>query len=147
MLGGFAPLPLRLVADDLRGLSAAQHARLCTDLRSAVEAAPFAVITGSWTLSTATITSYLGQNGVGLAAAPAIVDIGSGFRELTWAAAYTDDYGIVTGTRIKHAIASINATAEAYISPTVTDPLNVRLRGFGATGSTLVNASWTLVVY
>lgn len=147
MLGGFAPLPLRLVADALSGLSAAQHARLCADLRASVEVAPFAVIVGVWTSSAATITSYLGQNGIGLASAPAIADIGSGFRELTWDAAYTDDYDVVTATRIQHAEASISATAESYINPTVTNPLQVRLRAFNATGSTLSDATWTLVVY
>lgn len=147
MLGGLAPLPLRLVADALQGLSAQQHARLSADLSAAVSTVPFAVMLANFSGTTGEITSYIGQNGVGLSHAPTLTYVGTGIRDFVWSDGYKDDYGSYGATNIVKADISLNSTFEFYGLATVTDRRTVRVRGFGGSGLGASAMSFCLVVY
>ncbi len=147
MLGGYAPLPLRLVADALRGLSASQHARLCADLTATVASAPFGIVTYEQTGATALdFVGYTGMNGVGEDAAPTIEAISTGVCKVTWADAYTDDYGNTAGVKLRHGLASCHtSSARRLATVTQESPTLMRVRTF-FTAST-INARVTLVVW
>lgn len=147
MLGGYAPLPLRLVADSLQGLSAQQHARLSADLKATVRTVPFAVLTVNISGTTATITSYIGQNGVGLGAAPTTTSIGAAFFDIEWGVAFEDDYGNIGATNITRAEISMSSTVERYGVATVQNRRTVRVRPFDGGGSTTSADDFCLVVY
>lgn len=96
-LGAFAPFPFRLGGSSVEGLTAAQHARICADLVAAKQAAPLAVVTVTRASSTSvSIVKYFGQNGIGLANAPALA-FNTGTPDLSVTltfAPFTDPYGI-----------------------------------------------------
>lgn len=109
--GAFCPLPIRLGGSAIDGLPAAQHARLCADLVAVSRTAPLAV----WTYEqifddpyTVTITSYWGQNGSGLAYAPAPTVNGGSFGDVsfTWSSqVFEDEYGVQHPIPIRAALA------------------------------------------
>ena len=102
-LGGFAPCPLPLGGTALDGLLVEQHARLSTDLRSIVQTAPFAVV--RFNTSSATPLAYLGQNDVGVLAAPTITSLGVGDARLLWDVSYLDEYDNAWAVDLSFAIA------------------------------------------
>lgn len=89
MLGSLNPLPMRLVADALQGLSAEQHARLSADLRCSVRTMPLAALFAGPT----GVFSYTSQMNVGVAFAPTLVAVSTGVYTLAWQAAYSDSFG------------------------------------------------------
>jgi len=102
-LGGFAPCPLPLGGTVLDGLLVEQHARLSTDLRSIVQTAPFAVV--HFNTSSATPLAYLGQNDVGVLAAPTITSLGVGDARLLWDVSYLDEYDNAWAVDLSFAVA------------------------------------------
>ena len=87
--GAFSPLPLRLGGTATEGVSAAQFARLSADLAAIRRTRPLARITYTQGTS-ATILTYRGVNGCGLAHAPAISTGGTGQNTITFDASYPD---------------------------------------------------------
>lgn len=129
-LGAFAPCPLPLGGTATDGLVAEQHARICADLKSAVAAAPFAIVRALTT--TGTIQAYLGQHGVGLNAAPTITKNGMGDITLMWEPSYLDEYDNAWPVYIKHAIVTAHEgalfTAGSMATVQLVDSRTLRIR-------------------
>jgi hypothetical protein len=139
-------MPLRLGGGKLDGWAPQQHARACADATAMARAKPLAVITlePNHILWTVTIYAYNGQHGQGIAAAPTCVVGGIGHTVLTWAPAYTDDYGMTTPTRIRHAKATI-VNDRGMTNWAITSPNVVHLYTWDGGGAARDNAV-TLVV-
>jgi len=148
-LGGFAPCPLPLGGTALDGLTAEQHARLASDLRSVIQTAPFAVIRFS-TNSTVPL-AYLGQHDVGIPAAPTITLLGAGRVRLTWNTSYRDEYDNAFAVNFRTVAASAafsggNAPAVNAIIQT-TNMMEVHAFIVVAGIPTFVNTDVSLVVW
>jgi hypothetical protein len=135
--GAFAPLPLRLGGSAEEGWAPAEHARLCADLTAVRRVSPLARLyvnqdTGS--PFAASVTSYAGQNGVGLLYAPTVTMNGAGDVTLTWPAYWTNDYQVQYPVKIRQARATPHATAARYRTVELL-PRAVRVRCFDAAGA------------
>lgn len=119
--GGYAPLPVRLGGDTETGWSAAQHARAAADLYACSLTSDFAILTVNKSGGTVTIESYLGQNGLGLAAAPLALNSGTGIITFFWPNTFKNDYDENFPVNIKYADAGVigtaNLTASASVGP------------------------------
>ena len=102
MLGGLAPLPIRLGGGALDGLTAEQHARLAADLAGAVRSCPFAVFTYTKVGPDVTFDSYNGMNGVGLEHVPTPTVTGAGEVTFEWPMSLEDPYGRGEPVHLRH---------------------------------------------
>jgi hypothetical protein len=93
MLGGFAPLPIRLGGTAQNGLTAAQHARICADMVAMARTMPLARI--GLTTGQTGVRHYQAQPITGVANAPdiSIGAPGAGWVRVTWPEGYTDPFG------------------------------------------------------
>lgn len=143
-----ANLPIRLGGDAETGWAPAQHARLCADLAAVKRVAPLSMVQVYQTTSGDTdIIHYCGQNGVGLAYAPTLVDNGTGDISLTWPAYWEDEYGVQAPIKIRLARASYSTSASTIAGRLATVEIvtgrTVRVRTFLHDG-TATNARFTL---
>lgn len=144
-LGGFAPLPLRLIADELRGLSAAQHARLCASLTATVKTCPFAIITFN-TDGTA-FQSYLAMHGEGEFVSPTIANISTGIATVEWEDDYEDDYENRRGVVLRHAMVTAHGAVAIFPVADLETATRVRVRSTRVSSDTVIDAVVTLVVW
>ncbi len=100
--GAFAPLPLRLGGSVQEGWPAAMHARFAADLIAIKRTAVLARWSYTVDGSSATILSYTGQNGSGLAYAPTATRNTTGDVSFVWPSNYfEDEYGIQEPFKIR----------------------------------------------
>lgn len=143
-LGGFAPFPLPLGGTAVDGLTAEQHARLSADLSACVRTVPFAML--HWSMATGTIINYRGQHGLGVSAAPTLIDNGLGDWTVQWEPSYLDEYGIACPTNIKWGRANHTALASRFAQVQLVDRRTVRVYGYDTVGGAS-DISPFLVVY
>jgi hypothetical protein len=137
--GALAPLPIRLGGSAEEGWAPEQHARLCADLVAVKRTAPLArlyVAQDSGGPFAATVTSYRGQSGVGLAYAPSISVTGAGDVTLTFPAYWTDEFGRQYPLKIRQAIPKASATTARFINHVIS-ARTVRVRSFDAAGAAI----------
>jgi hypothetical protein len=114
--GAFSPLPLRLGGSPQDGISPEQHARLCADLVSLKRVAPLAAWSCEVGAGTVTMTSYVGQNGSGLAYAPTATWNSTGDVSFVWPSLYfEDDYEIQYPFKVRAVIATAISTSGSCI--------------------------------
>lgn len=147
MFGAFAPLPLRLGGSSEEGWTASQQSRVSADLVAAFRAAPLAILTIN---QAGTISSYHGQNGVGLANAPTVTGSG-GDLTLTWSrhylgplwAKYTAEDQDFPWNILQVQVHASQSTVPLSVCGSVTSPIAVRVV-LSTTGSAVVEiwGSW-----
>lgn len=95
MLGGYAPLPLRLQRGNLDGITAEQWVRMSADVAAASRTLPFAVlhIAHDPVAATATLLHYVGRNGVGVLASPFQLINDNAYFYVTANSQWTDELG------------------------------------------------------
>jgi hypothetical protein len=136
MLGGFAPLPIRLGGPRNTGVTAAQHARLCADLAAVVRVVPFAVFRFSQdALDTVTVRAYYGRNGNGVNYAPTPNPQGGVDMEVQWdfEGIYSDPYDRSSSIAVRHVVVTSNTAgvAAAIASVPVTNRVVTTQSGAG----------------
>jgi len=149
MFGAFAPMPIRLGGSDAtENWTAEQQSRVAADVVALFRASSLAVLTLT---STGSISSYHGQNGVGLGNAPSVVVNGAGDFTLNWAASYqgplwvkTFHEGQVFPWNVQQV--QVHASGAATVLPcaaAITLPTSVRVI-FTGTGSATIEVwgSW-----
>ena len=116
MFGALATqLPLRLTSmDPIHGWSAAQHARMCSDIVAGWRSLPLAVVTVRVDASSSTVVSYNGRNGSGSGYAPVA----------TWTSA-TRPCSMTWNNSYGNNLAQTDA-ANIYNSTTVLEPWSIR---------------------
>ena len=112
--GAFCPLPLRLGGTATEGVSAAQFARLSADLTASRRTRPLARITYTQGTS-ATILTYRGVNGCGLAHAPAISTGGTGQNTITFDASYPDPREQAQAISVRAARATVYGSTPHWV--------------------------------
>ena len=101
VVGGLCAFPIRLGGTSRSGWAAEQHARLCADVVAEGRTAPFARVLVTFVAgASATITSYAGMDGIGLAHAPSVVWAGD-VAIITWPESWEDELGRVHPTNIR----------------------------------------------
>ena len=119
-LGGFCPLPLRLGGDPAEGVSAEQWSRLTADLsaqtRTAIAVAPSGALQ-----SVAHVT-------------------------WSWNLNYENDYGEITPTQIRYAIATAHGATAAFARVSVTHTHQMKVITYDDAGAQFA-ARTTLVVW
>ncbi len=91
MLGGFAPLPIRLGGPATGGWTAAGHARFAADLASISRTLPLCVMVVSVASGVATTSTYNGRDGAGVKYAPTVTSPGAGRILVTFSAVKTTE--------------------------------------------------------
>jgi hypothetical protein len=113
-------------------------------LTAIVRAAPLAVITLTKVASITTVTKYHGQNGVGLAHAPTVTDVGS-FARLSWAKSYkTERY--VRDVREEEDRPWVLRHAQSWVSNTFAAFTTCYVRSDGSLDVRVPFSSQTVVV-
>jgi hypothetical protein len=108
--GSLCPLPLRLGGSAQEGWPEANHARFCADLEALKRTASLAAWSYTVDASTATVLSYAGQNGAGLAYAPTATRNGTGDVSFAWDSQnFTDEYDIEHPFKIRAVICNGSA--------------------------------------
>jgi hypothetical protein len=92
VFGAFCPLPLRLSADQLTGLSAAQYCRLAADMLAMRRLRKIARLTFIQD-TTPTLVAYTGINGSGPGAAPTLATVSTGVTTITFPEYYPSASG------------------------------------------------------
>ena len=143
MLGGFAPLPLRLGGVSAEGVTAPQHARLAADLAAIARVMPFAVFRFSQTaLNVPTVQVYYGRNGAGVNHAPSWVALGGDLEvEWTFGATYSDPNRRSSSIAIRHAMVTSNTTGVLALVTVYPDTNSITTKQGGAGNVTV--AVWT----
>jgi hypothetical protein len=137
--GAFAPLPLRLGGSATEGWAPEQHARLCADLVAVKRTAPLCrlyVTQNSGSPFAASVVTYHGQNGNGLAYAPTVTVNGAGDVTLTYPGYWTDEFERQCALKIRHAIPSASSTAARFINHVISGR-TIRVRSFDAAGAAI----------
>lgn len=148
MLGGFAPLPIRLGGTDREGWTAAQHARAADHLAAIVRTLPFAWVRVERSPSLR-VAAYCGMDGIGAPFAPHIIASGAG--EVTvwweWARETLDAYGQHEPVTIRHATANIIGPLPIVANVALPSASRAVVTTTDVTSGDPVNVPFTLVVY
>lgn len=136
MLGGFAPLPLRLSPVARTGWSASAHARAAADLVAAKRTAPLAVLT--YTSSGGGVTLHncwsMVEIGTVSAYAPTLTRSATGVVLVTFPVQVADEYDISGTLCIRGARATLNGTTAGLRAIEIVSPNSVRVRTFDSSG-------------
>jgi hypothetical protein len=133
-------MPLPLGGNKTNGLTAEQHARICTDLLAVSRTAPFARVV----LNTAssTLLHYAAQAGNAPTAIPGV----PGSLALDWADGVADDYDNAWPVNIRHASAKVLGTAAVFPMVEILSPSQVLVRCWShagvATAATVCLSVW-----
>jgi len=134
-LGAFSPLPLRLGGSIQDGWTPEQHARFCADLVATKRMAPLFWAIATVGVSVATVDSYRGQNGDGLAFAPTATWIGIGNFTLDFTnKVFTDAFGVSEPISVRYAVGTATTALLTRFTNDASTKLSVRLHD--ATGAT-----------
>jgi hypothetical protein len=143
-LGGLCPAPWPLGRD----LTAPEHARICADVVAVSRTLPFAVmrvfIVGG---VSATVTDYIGQNGVGLDYAPTGSVSGTGDFTLTWEPSYVDGYDIAEPIALRHGKITSQQTASVDGVVEILTRSSCRVRTFNTASGAAANSHCYVVVW
>jgi len=126
-------------------VSAQQFARLVADVAAMGNTAAWARVTfacNDAVPAVPTIDDYSAMSGT----APTPTRNGTGDVTFTWAASYTDAYGVSGAVNIVHAEATAHGTSSADGVVEIVSPTVVRVRAFDAAGVALADATLTLTV-
>lgn len=135
--GALCPLPLRLGGSAEEGWTPEQHARFCADLGAIKRVAPLASWRYTSTGSDATVLTYVGQNGSGLAYAPTPTRNGSGDISFAWPSQYfEDEYGVQHTFKVRAVRVGAGDTV-GFTAVWETIANGVRVRRISHSGATL----------
>ena len=117
MFGSHSPLPYRLGGSKTEGWTAAQHARVASDLAACVRTGAFAWLTFTTNGASApTLISYSAMPGVGALWAPVLIGVSTGFVNVFFGAAWSDAYERPEPLLIRHAKVTACSTAPRIVT-------------------------------
>jgi len=144
-LGGFAPLPLRLGGSVEEGVTTQQWLRLVADLVAVRRTQPYCVIGIDQNSNVPAVTSYRGQNGVGVNDRPTLSWDGA-WTVITFSNSYQDDNKTIVPMRVLGAKGTLSSTSGRVLVDDILSPRVIRVAPVDFTGANLSTAEFVVVV-